>query len=258
MLRWEGNVKKGHMKIFALLTLLMATSLSASETAFDVFTNYSPSVVLIQTKNNGSGSGFFVTPSLILTNRHVVRSFSKKKRTWDYPTVIVLKDGKQITKFNSILCSQRVDVCAISVDPEASIKKFSKLTTTPAKVGQDIFVVGHPQGVLNPVISSGIVSSEPLMIPGFDHLGKNVTFKGFTTTAAISRGSSGSPVLSKSGEILGIAVSIIPEAQNLNLIIGSEELSTFAKQITKRDGNAIFTVEPEKKSTSIFNLISLQ
>lgn len=257
-MKGRENAKKGQMKMLALLTLLVTTSVSASETAFDIFTNYSPSVVLIQTKNNGSGSGFFVTPSLILTNRHVVRSFSKKKRSWDYPTVIVLKDGKQITKFNSILCSQRVDVCAISVAPETSIKTFSKLTTIASKVGQDVFVVGHPQGILNPVISSGIVSSEAILIPSFDHQGKSTTFKGFTTTAAISPGSSGSPVLNKSGEILGIAVSIIQGAQNLNLIIGSEELSLFAKQITKRDGKAIFTVEPESKSTSIFNLISLQ
>ena len=241
--------------LLVFFSLFFVGQVSAAETAFDIFNTYSPSVVLIHTKYNGAGTGFFVTPGLILTNRHVVRSYNKKARAWDYPTLIVLKDGKQVTKFNSIFCSLRVDVCAISIRPESSIKSFPKLTTIPSKVGQDVFVVGHPQGILNPIISSGIVSSEIFSIPTFNHLGKKDTFQGFTTTAAISPGSSGSPVLNKSGEILGVAVSFLQGAQNLNLVIGSEELSLFAKQITKRDRNSIFTIEGESKSP--LSLVSL-
>lgn len=123
-----------------------------------------------------------MTPRLILTNRHVVRSFKNKLNQWDVPKVIVLKDGRQITKFNSIHCSVRVDVCAISVGPQETIKQFSKLSTVPSVVGQDVYVLGHPQGISNPIISSGIVSSENVLIPGQDYKGKEIVFKGFTTT----------------------------------------------------------------------------
>ncbi|MBC7429603.1 MAG: trypsin-like peptidase domain-containing protein [Bacteriovorax sp.] len=242
------------MKTLTLLCLVLVGKVSAAETAFDIFNTYSPTVVLIQTKLNASGTGFFVTPGLLLTNRHVVRNFNKKARQWDSPKVIVLKDGREITKFNSVYCSVRVDVCAISVEPQVTIKTFAKLSVVPSKVGQDVYVVGHPQGISNPIISSGIVSSENFLIPGFDHLGKDIVFKGFTTTAAVSPGSSGSPVLSRSGEILGIAVSILRGAQNLNVIIGSEELSMFAKQIAKHDADAIFSL-PGMQSAP--NLVSL-
>lgn len=233
------------MKRLILLALIFSAQASASETAFSIFNNYSSSVVQIHSKLNATGTGFFVTPRLILTNRHVIRSFKKKTKKWDAPKVVVLKDGRQITKFNSIHCSVRVDVCAISVGPQSTIKTFSKLSTTPSIVGQDVYVLGHPQGISNPIISSGIVSSENVLIPGLDHKGKDVVFKGFTTTAAVSPGSSGSPVLNKSGDILGIAVGILRGGQNLNVIIGSEELSMFAKQIAKHDSEAVFTIRPE-------------
>jgi serine protease Do len=235
---------------------MISGQVSAAETAFDIFNNYSSSVVQIHSKLNATGTGFFVTPRLILTNRHVIRSYKKKINQWDVPKVIILKNGKQITKFNSIHCSVRVDVCAISVDPEATIKSFSKLSTVPSVVGQDVYVLGHPQGITNPIISSGIVSSENILIPGQDNKGKDIVFKGFTTTAAVSPGSSGSPVLTKNGEILGIAVGILRGGQNLNVIIGSEELSLFAKQIAKHDSESIFTIKTEAQSA--LNLVSLK
>ncbi|MBC7712224.1 MAG: trypsin-like peptidase domain-containing protein, partial [Rhizobacter sp.] len=230
-------------KFIALFALILSAQIAAAaEPAFDIFTTYSPSVVLIQTKLNATGTGFFVTPGLLLTNRHVVRSFNKRKGQWDAPKAIVLKDGREITKFNSVYCSVRVDVCAISIAPQTTIKTFAKLSIVPSKVGQDVYVMGHPQGISNPIISSGIVSSENFLIPGLDHKGKEIVFKGFTTTAAVSPGSSGSPVLNRQGEILGIAVSILRGAQNLNVIIGSEELSMFAKQIAKHDTESVFTI----------------
>lgn len=242
------------MKILIFLILIIPSQVLAAEAAFDIFNNYSSSVVQIHSKLNATGTGFFVTPRLILTNRHVVRSFKKKLNQWDAPRVIVLKDGRQITNFNSIHCSVRVDVCAISVGPQSTIKLFSKLSTIPSIVGQDVYVLGHPQGISNPIISSGIVSSENILIPGQDNKGKEIVFKGFTTTAAVSPGSSGSPVLSRSGEILGIAVGILRGGQNLNVIIGSEELSLFAKQIAKRDSESIFTIQTDTRSN--VNLVS--
>lgn len=239
------------MKSLIPLSLLLSFHVSANETAYDIFNTYSPTVVRIQTKLNATGTGFFVTPRLLLTNRHVVRNYKKKIRQWDAPKIIILKDGREIKKFNSIHCSMRVDVCAISVDPQNSVNKFSKLSIAPSKVGQDVFVIGHPQGISNHIISSGIVSSENYLFPGNDFKGKEVVFKGFTTTAAVSPGSSGSPVLNSTGDILGIAVSILRGGQNLNVIIGSEELSMFAKQIAKRDNSAIFTIKSEVLSVKV-------
>ena len=53
-------------------------------------------------------------------------------------------------------------------------------------------------------------------------------------TAPISHGSSGSPVLDESGQVLGIATSVSKEGQNLNFAISSEAIRA---GIAKNDGS---------------------
>ena len=75
-------------------------------------------------------------------------------------------------------------------------------------MGDEIFVLGSPQGFVG-TLSKGIVSAKR----------KWDDFQMLQITAPISQGSSGSPVLSKDLKVIGIAVALLKEGQNINFAV---------------------------------------
>ncbi|MDE0687532.1 MAG: S1C family serine protease [Candidatus Poribacteria bacterium] len=79
-----------------------------------------------------------------------------------------------------------------------------------AQVGETVYAVGNPRG-LEGTFSEGIISSiRPI---GSDKL--------IQITAPLSPGSSGGPILNRSGEVIGVSVLTIRDGQNLNFAIPS-------------------------------------
>jgi serine protease Do len=79
--------------------------------------------------------------------------------------------------------------------------------------GQRVIVIGRPEK-LEETVSDGIISA-------FQNNRSSIQI-----TAAFSPGSSGSPVLDESGQVIGIATSTTKEGQNLNFAISVETLKT--------------------------------
>src|SRR5262245_33892290 len=69
--------------------------------------------------------------------------------------------------------------------------------------------IGTPEG-LEQTVSTGIVSGRRLMPEGYALL---------QTTAPVSHGSSGGPLLNREGKAIGIITSFLTEGQNLNFAI---------------------------------------
>ncbi len=228
-----------------ILAIIFCTfsSVYASDKAKALFNQNSSKVVLVASKH-GLGTGFFISPEIILTNRHVLFGFDSKSNTWNAPEKITLKDGREITAFPNVVCSKRVDLCAIPV-ASSSLKKI-KPTSINIKVvaGDDVFIIGHPKGLNVPIISTGVISSEIAEIYWPDINEKPITFKGFMTNAAISHGSSGSPVFSRDGELLGLAVGGHDDSQNLNIIISSMEINVFISQIARGMSEELVVLKP--------------
>ena len=220
---------------YYVIIFLVSLNSFANDKASSIFKKYSSSVVYIESKI-GMGTGFFIEPNVILTNRHVVFGFDKESRKWNSPQRITLRSGKEISSYQFLVCSVNVDICIIGLDDNFKSSPSSiKFSNRPVKAGEDVYVIGHPHGVSMPIISTGIVSSEFATVPWDDIFGKNTKFLGFSTTAAISHGSSGSPVISKNGEVLGIAVGFLTDSQNLNLVISTNEINQFIKQVFAKD-----------------------
>lgn len=213
-----------------VIVLVLSTSAVASTNAEKIFQKFSPNIVYIET-NVGMGTGFLVRPSTLVTNRHVVFGYEAKTNEWIAPRNFIFKGGKSLSKFKFMICSVRIDLCIISLEDSVAFNSQPILATREVKPGEDLFVIGHPSGVAVPIISTGIASSEAASIAWDNIYGKQAKFKGFSTTAAISKGSSGSPVLSKDGEVLGITVGLLPESQNLNLVISSHEIANSLKDM---------------------------
>jgi hypothetical protein len=77
--------------------------------------------------------------------------------------------------------------------------------------GQKVLVIGSPEG-LQGTVSDGIISA----------FRENRSM--IQITAPISPGSSGSPVMNESGEVIGVATMITKEGQNLGFAIAVEQV----------------------------------
>ncbi len=167
-------------------------------------------------KSLGSGSGFFIGKGLIATNYHVVEKGTKKvykqvgKDKW-YNITDTVKIDKQ--RDLAILKVSDVDAPALPLGNSDGVQ-----------IGQSVYAVGNPIGVLEGTFAPGFVSSIRGKEPN----------KSIQITAPISPGSSGGPLLNDKGEVIGIIVGGITEGQNLNFAIPSNYLKELLDKVKKR------------------------
>ena len=83
------------------------------------------------------------------------------------------------------------------------------LSQSQVAVGEHVIAIGSPLGLQN-TVSDGIVSGTPEIPKGRPLI---------QTTAPISPGNSGGPLLNGEGEVVGVVEAYVPHGQNLNLAI---------------------------------------
>ncbi|MCH8211757.1 MAG: serine protease, partial [Planctomycetes bacterium] len=175
-----------------------------------------PSVVTILTYDvdgqpAGQGSGFFIAEDRIITNLHVIRGANRAELRLTSGTTIdiagVLADDE-----GHDLALLQVDLTAIGTT--VTIKPLRLADTIP-KEGERIAVIGSPLGLAH-TVSEGIVSA-------FREMPDRGTM--IQITAAISPGSSGSPVFNMRGEVIAVARSIVVDAQSLNFAVAIEHVA---------------------------------
>jgi S1-C subfamily serine protease len=139
------------------------------------------------------GTGFYISENQIATSYHVVKNATNIQIIHG-----ILGWKCQLDKFDEIN-----DIAILTTNLES---KPLLLAITAPKLKDKIFVIGNPLGIEN-TVSTGVVS-------GLDRW-----FNGrwlSQTTAPISPGSSGGPILNYKNEVVGICTASIPEGQNLN------------------------------------------
>ena len=136
-----------------------------------------------------SGSGFIIRQDgYLVTNAHVVDEAEQIQ--------IKLSDGRRFAG-RLVGLDNRVDLALVKIDatglPVATLGDSNRL-----RVGEFVLALGHPFG-LEQTVSFGIVSRKgaPLEVaaPGFDFI---------QTDAAVNPGNSGGPLVSMSGEVMGV------------------------------------------------------
>ena len=167
-----------------------------------------PSIIVINTydkdgKRISLGTGFFIDPKgIALSNYHV---FAGAKTA-----TITTYDGNKYFVNNIIAQSKEMDIIKFSISfPQQKAFPYLPLAQTNPKEGEDVFVIGNPQG-LEYSVSNGIVSS----LRYDEKMGQTIQ-----TTTPISKGNSGSPLINMNGEVLGIISFFLTEGQNLNFAI---------------------------------------
>jgi S1-C subfamily serine protease len=204
------------MALRGLLGLAVALSLVPSsvngQSARVIAQKTFPSVVLIVMQDaNGQavslGSGFFVRDGILATNLHVIEGAAR-----GYAKLVGQETKYAIDGIAAVDGPRDLDLLAAT---GARAPSLSLGDTSQVAVGDEVYVVGNPQG-LEGTFSQGIVSG--IRQVGSDNL--------LQITAPISPGSSGGPVLNGNGEVVGVAVATFKVGQNLNFAIPASYLKS--------------------------------
>lgn len=197
--------------ILILLITFQTTNLFAQENSFsETVQRTLPSIFIVKTfdkigKPLGLGTGFFIdSTGTGITNFHVLQGATTGK--------IYLQDKTEFEiSFISGLDKEH-DIIQFAINNNSNtIFKYLRFSSAPVKLGEDVFTIGNPEG-LSFTVSNGIVSS----IREDEEFGQIIQ-----TTAPISHGSSGSPLLNLRGEVIGIMSFYLKEGQNLNFAYNS-------------------------------------
>jgi S1-C subfamily serine protease len=207
--------------IASLAALGLGLLVARSALALDVphlAATVKPSVVLVTLYDDrgtklGSGSGFFISSDgKLVTNHHVIKGASR--------ATVSLSDGREVAVKRVLADDAKHDIAVIEVEG-GGYAPLSIGDTAALHVGDDVVVVGSPLG-LSTTVSSGIVAAVRE-----DGLAKDTRFDsdddkemvaawGLQITAPVSHGSSGSPILDARGEVVGVAVAVLGEGENIN------------------------------------------
>lgn len=165
-----------------------------------------PAVVSIvvqdaQGRELGTGSGFIASADgKIITNYHVVERGA-------FATVRTM-DGKSYPVTGHLAADKVNDLIVLQIDADQlPYLEFSE-GGLPEQ-GERVAVIGSPIG-LQGTLTEGIVSAVREMSNGHYWL---------QMTAAISPGSSGSPVLDVDGHVVGVAVAQMADSQGVNFAV---------------------------------------
>lgn len=185
-----------------------------------LFEKVSPAVAWIEVRSHvgqtfALGTGFFVdSKGTLVTNCHVALA--------EGAAFLVVRLPDETTYFaDEILAVDRENDLAV-VKVKASGTPSLEVCSTLPQIGEKVFAIGNPRGLQN-TISEGLVS-------GLRGPEQQACIQ---TTAAISPGSSGGPLVNDRGEAIGVTTFYLSEGQNLNFAMPA---ALVAELLNKKEG----------------------
>jgi S1-C subfamily serine protease len=166
----------------------------------DIVDKVHGAIVTIETQKE-LGTGFLIAKNgTIVTNFHVIKDAQEIS--------VTLQSGDVYKAAYLIRTDEEKDIAILRI--EAADLSFVDLGNSDgSRVGEEVMTIGTPEG-LEQTVSTGIVSGRRLMPAGYALL---------QTTAPVSHGSSGGPLLNREGKTIGIITAFLTEGQNLNFAI---------------------------------------
>ncbi len=212
----------------ALLTMLSLVAWIDPSPAFaqgdmsDVIERAERSVVrfdVIAGSEQWLGSGFVIEASgVVMTNHHVIAGATQAK--------VSFQDGRTFNVVGTKLLDAAHDIAVVKIDGyDLPVLEFAP--SLPRK-GETAIALGSPHG-LSFTASQGIISAIRDLSSESDQ--KLVEGTLLQTTAPISQGNSGGPLINAAGVVVGMNTLVSTIGQNLNFAVPSTVLiAAFEKQ----------------------------
>ena len=191
----------------------------------------SAAVVRIET-DDGLGSGAIISDrGFVLTNFHVVNGATK--------VTVVTRGGKSVAAAGFLVAEPRRDLAVLKIEPLAEAKPL-KIAEALPQIGERVAAFGNPRG-FSFSTSEGIVSA---IRPGreiagvigaeaYHELGYDDDATWVQTTAPISPGNSGGPLVNMNVELVGLNTWTSARGQNLNFAISATDIKRIVQSAEK-------------------------
>ena len=204
-------------------------SISSTRDWPSVISSAKPSVVRIQNSSNGKCSGFIFDISnlnhivesdtyYVLTNNHCFPKAASGSRI--YNNIKIMVDEKE-TIYNATLINKytNLDISVLKFQSSNNLDFLKILSDTEyeqVKIGTEINVLGYPLGVNVLRTTKGVVSAKIYKSGIAD--GIRYSERGtIQTDAAINSGNSGGPVITLSGDVIGMTVTVLRKANGTDV-----------------------------------------
>lgn len=162
----------------------------------------------------GTASGFLVEDGrTLVTNYHVVED------AWEI--YACTPNEEEWTTASILLAYDEVaDLAVLRCDTPLECQPLVLADSDGVKQGQMVYAVGYSLGIAN-TMSNGIVSARYEDEYGVDTI---------QTTAAISQGNSGGPLVNGDGHVVGVVCAYYVDGQNLNVAVAANTLNSLLEQ----------------------------
>lgn len=224
MTTW-GDVPMRTISILFIVVAALFSPMACQATDFSaLFAQNTNSVVTIKSGNN-LGTGFYVTPNLIVTNFHVIRNARDVSFSTTYKAGFI--------NVQHVVAIDRPHDLAIlyATKPGPPVRLAHSTSLVP---GMELMSIGSPQGY-----------EKTFAAGNFSQMRQSGLMQ---ITIAVSPGSSGSPVFNTNGQVVGVVVSQRKDAQSLNFAVPAEfviELVQKAQAIPREDYTELATMRFE-------------
>lgn len=149
----------------------------------------------------GSGTGFNIESSgIIVTNYHVIQGATTIKCSVNNSTTY---DVQYILNYNVMK-----DIAILKLKDTSNLPFLSLGDSDKLELAEEVVAIGNPLELQNSV-STGIVSGLRVLF-GMSYI---------QTSAAISPGNSGGPLINSYGEVIGITTMSMANTQNINFAV---------------------------------------
>lgn len=181
--------------------------------AREIYSRFSDSVVVVENYNHldelvSRGTGFFISQDgLLVTNLHVIDGASN--------LAVRIKDGATVQVTDMVAACKSSDIAILKVAGNGY--PWISTNSHDLSVGDDVYVIGNPLGFLEKTLSTGVVSA----FREFSGEESSAGIEMIQITAATSSGSSGSPLMNRFGQLVGVIVGGYEGGENLNMASSS-------------------------------------